>query len=148
VLVSSFYRCAPEGTTFAVPATVRIQVTATPPAASVYWSRASGGGYDALATTWSGATASASITHFGHAFVGLVATGDAGAEGDATSPDGLDGGRSAADGASADAAPEASVDAAASSDAGQGDAGGDAAEDAVADDASDAGAADADVVTD
>jgi hypothetical protein len=123
-LVSSFYRFAPEGTTFAVPATVRFQVTATPPGASVYWSRASGGGYDPLTTTSAGTTATASITHFSHGFVGLVATGDAGTENDATSPDG---------------APEASIDGGPSSDADAGDAA------ATADDAAPDAPADADI---
>jgi hypothetical protein len=80
-LVSSFYRFEPEGTTFAVPVAVHFQTDATEatvPGASVHWSLP-GGGYEAIATTWSGSTASAQVTHFSAGFVGLVATADGGA---------------------------------------------------------------------
>jgi hypothetical protein len=160
-LVSSFYRFAPEGTAFAVPVAVHFQTDvteATAPGASVHWSLADGG-YEAIATTWSGSTASAQVTHFSAGFVGLVAPADGGASdgsgvdgaadattdaGDAAAVgDASDGGDAGDASAAADALDEAS-DAATSSDAaadgGTVDGGAaDGAGDGPSDDASDAG---------
>jgi hypothetical protein len=128
VLLSSVYYFAPEGTAFAVPVAVHFQTTGMEAEASAYWSRATGG-YDPITTTWSGTTATASVTHFSAGFVGLVAS-------DGGVPD------AAADGATDAAAESGELDGAAEGDADATlDGGIDAALDgAIADDASDADA--------
>jgi hypothetical protein len=82
--LSSLFTFGPDGTTFLQPVTVTFTVADTS-GATVYWSNSSGG-YDALATTTTATTASASVTHFSKGFCGRGGGGnhDAGTESDAT----------------------------------------------------------------
>ncbi len=71
-LRSALYAFGPAGLTFAVPAEVALPYGGGS-APSVYWSRASGGGYDRLATLRTGSIATAEVTHFSTGFVGSPA---------------------------------------------------------------------------
>jgi hypothetical protein len=96
VPLSPLYRFAPDGLTFTKPASIAFSTTSSSPVGNVYWSLASGPGYEALPTTWVGTTASALITHFSSGFVGTLPNdgavdasgGDAAAAQDATVSDG------------------------------------------------------------
>lgn len=76
-LRSPLYRLGPDGLTFATPATIRLPVSGNAAGAQIYLSRA-GGGYEALQTTLTGSTASASISHFSAVFVGVPTGGGGG----------------------------------------------------------------------
>lgn len=96
---SSLYAFGPDGTTFQQPVTVSFTIAAQSAMPSVYWSNASGG-YDELATTASGTTATASVTHFSKGFCGKGGhKDDAGS--DASTGPGMD--ATASDAASTDA---------------------------------------------
>jgi hypothetical protein len=85
--LSPLFRFTPDGLTFARPATVTFVAAANVPAGRVFWST-SGGGYDALPTTWHGTTASAEVSHFSGGFVGLPPPSDGGGTADAAPPPG------------------------------------------------------------
>ena len=73
--VSSLYQFGPAGTTFTAPVTVSFPVPAGTKAAdvAVYWTKpGSTTEWDVLPATVSGATASASVTHFSTGFVGAA----------------------------------------------------------------------------
>jgi hypothetical protein len=74
--LSSLFRFAPDGLTFATPATVSIEASSAMANARIFWSTA-GGGYAPLVTTWSGRTASAAVSHFSSGFVGYASPGAA-----------------------------------------------------------------------
>jgi hypothetical protein len=67
--LSPIYSLAPAGTTLLTPATIAIKMTAQAAGATVFWSNTSGG-YDALPTSVTGETASASITRLAEGFCG------------------------------------------------------------------------------
>jgi hypothetical protein len=70
-LLSPLYRFQPEGLTFARPVTVTLAFAGTPTSAtSLYWSRAGGSGYDAIASSVQGAFVVGTVTHFSTGFVG------------------------------------------------------------------------------
>jgi hypothetical protein len=79
VLDSPLYRFAPDGLTFARPATATLAFAAPPGTSpALYWSRP-GGGYAAIASSVQGVYVVASIGHFSTGFVGaLVAAQDGG----------------------------------------------------------------------
>jgi hypothetical protein len=65
------YQFSPEGTTFAQPASVQMPVPSGVANPRIYWTVAgSTTQYEALATTVSGSTASAQVSHFSLAYVG------------------------------------------------------------------------------
>ncbi len=72
---SPVYRFGPEGTTFAVPLTLRIPFDGDASLASVFWTRATGAGFVPLSTTVEGGVATAKVTHFSRGFVGTACTG-------------------------------------------------------------------------
>ncbi len=89
---SPVWRFAPAGLTFAVPVTVQMAFTGDATRAGLYWSRASGAGYERLASSVAGATVVGGVTHFSLGFVGAETSADAGPmDGgiapDATAPD-------------------------------------------------------------
>ena len=96
VPLSPLYRFAPDGLTFTKPVSIAFSTTSSSPVGNVYWSLASGPGYEALPTTWVGTTASALVTHFSSGFVGTLPNdgavdtsgGDAASAQDATVSDG------------------------------------------------------------
>jgi hypothetical protein len=64
------YQFTPVGTTFSQPATVQIPVPAGVTNPRIYWTAAGGSTqFDALATTVTGSTASAQVTHFSLGYV-------------------------------------------------------------------------------
>ena len=85
VALSPLFRFAPDGLTFARPATVSFVTSANTPGGRVFWSTA-GGGYQLLPTTWSGTTASAEVQHFSGGFVGFVSPSVDGGPGDGGVP--------------------------------------------------------------
>jgi hypothetical protein len=105
VSLSPLYRFAPDGLTFARPVSVSFSTTSSSSSgAHVYWSLASGAGYQALPSTWVGATVSAAVTHFSTGFVGRLpdnATMDASGENEAAAQD------ATLDGESSEASPAA-----------------------------------------
>jgi hypothetical protein len=65
------YEFGPDGEIFSVPVTISFPVAQGTAAAMVYWTKAgSATEFDALPTTLAGTTASASVTHFSHGYVG------------------------------------------------------------------------------
>jgi hypothetical protein len=72
VAFSNLFHFSPDGLTFAKPATLSFATTTDTPTGSVYWSLPGGSGYEALPTSWVGATAAAAVTHFSSGFVGLA----------------------------------------------------------------------------
>jgi hypothetical protein len=96
VALSPLFHFAPDGLTFAKPVTVTFSASSHAPTASVYWSVPAGSAYAALPTTWTGASATASVEHFSSGFVGVLPEGSATDAGgadedgapDATVPDG------------------------------------------------------------
>jgi hypothetical protein len=117
-LYSPIFEFDPAGLQFAAPVPVRIDYHGDPTLAQFYWSRVAGPGYDVQASTLSGTTLTATVTHFSTGFVGTVLSMDGsladspqmdaaldvgtddGAPGDAVGPDSLD----ASDAGSGDAA--------------------------------------------
>ncbi len=86
--LSPVFSFSPAGTTFAKPATIVITLSEPAAGTTIFWSNAAGG-YDALATTVTGLSASASITHLGQCFAGYLAEGmDATTANEAGSRDG------------------------------------------------------------
>lgn len=139
-LRSRLYRFEPEGTTFASPVQVTIPFTGELGIGGLYWSTASGG-YERLASVTSGATLTASITHFSTGFVGVplsVDAGDAATDVTDATVDISDVGADAAADATTDATTDATVDAA--TDVGA-DVTADAGIDAATDTGTDAGSA-------
>jgi hypothetical protein len=67
--LSQLYSFGPDGTVFLHPITVSFTLTSADPDPVVFWSNPAGG-YDALPTTASAASASASISHFSKGFAG------------------------------------------------------------------------------
>ena len=127
VTYSPFYEFDPAGVTFAIPATVVLPRYGGPASAAVYWSAATGPGYDRLVSTVGAHVASAQVTHFSTGFLGALAAGDASVDAmvtrsdagrDATGRDGSESGTgdashardAASDGAGADARADAGVD--------------------------------------
>jgi hypothetical protein len=106
VALSPIFSFGPAGTTLLKPATIAITLTTPAADATIFWSNAAGG-YDALSTTVSADSASASIGRLGDGFAGTVQPGrDASASGEAGPAEGgaIADAASAADGAIADAA--------------------------------------------
>ncbi|MBI5516158.1 MAG: FG-GAP repeat protein [Deltaproteobacteria bacterium] len=85
---SPIYQFTPAGLTFALPVTVTIPFTGSPVAPVLFWSLATGSGYESRGGTVTGGAVRGTITHFSTGFVGTG--GDAGT----TAGDGgtLDGG--------------------------------------------------------
>jgi hypothetical protein len=91
VPLSPLFRFSPEGLMFAKPASVSFSTSSSSPKGHVYWSLASGPGYEALPTTWTGAIATASVEHFSSGFAGALpddAAADAMGGDDAPAQDG------------------------------------------------------------
>lgn len=69
---SPLYRFGPDGLTFASPVMIRIPFTGDASRATIFWTSASGTGFDALPTTVEGDVALAQVTHFSEGFVGAL----------------------------------------------------------------------------
>jgi hypothetical protein len=67
--LSALFTFGPDGTVFQKPVTVNFTLTTPGTNPTVFWSNASGG-YDALATTATATTATASVMHFSRGFCG------------------------------------------------------------------------------
>ncbi len=66
---SPVFRFEPAGTTFAAPVRVTLPFTGGASRATLFWSRATGGGYERVGGLVTGSTLSGSVTHFSRGFV-------------------------------------------------------------------------------
>ncbi len=67
--LTALYQFAPDGLSFALPATVQIQAPASQQALSIYWERPDQSGYDELPTMLKGGILYAATLHFTHLYV-------------------------------------------------------------------------------
>jgi hypothetical protein len=126
-LLTPVYRFRPDGITFAVPVTVHFELpnagdaANVPAGASAYWSHPHATTYDPVTTTFAPSSATALVTHFSTAFVGVAEpAADGGAD---AAPDAPPGDASVGDGGVADANEETDAQEGGGSDAGGPDGG-------------------------
>jgi hypothetical protein len=94
---SPLFRFEPAGLTFALPATVHVDFAGDAASTTLYWSSASGGGFDDLDGSASGTSVAASVMHFSTGFAGARLTIDLAAATDLSVGDvGIDQGRGCA----------------------------------------------------